>query len=604
MNRSESKMSRLGVRLGTIVVAVAALASVVVGTTPSPASAASGSFGPWAFDYSVDSTYFDGLSLTDVTLNGTKMFDRIGVPAMTVYYDNNVCGPYVDRLGGTLQDGPFSSTFTQDGVRWMSLGITDRIGSYIITQMYYFGENGELDLHMFSKGMQCNIRHDHYPFWRMDFDVAGSADDVLERRTSNGYVSESREFSRSATAAIDHDWRVRDTQTGDYISIQFDDGSFDVGGVVIPETQYVNNQVFARQFRSSEIEWVGGASRTLGGDNDELMTDLVVYYNGFMPHTPAEGPDLWHSTGVRLGVNGAGGGGGGGGEATIGDRVSNQADQGVGGVDIDLFSEGRSNWLDYTTTASDGSYSFTVDPGCYVITFIAPAGDSFSSGTYANTPVCVSAGETNTTIDAQLLSGAGTTTSIGDAVTTTAGAAAPGVQVDLFSATADGGRDGYLRSTQTDSQGRYSFPVGGAGCYVVTFVAPQGQTFTNGSQWLNRYRCVQNGEQATDVDAVLAVAGGSARIGDRVTDRNGNAVAGVGTDLFTANGDGSRGSYLRSDATDGSGFYGYDVGAGCYVVTFIAPSGRTFVDSGTPWLNRSSCVVAGEVDNAVDAVLN
>ena len=63
--------------------------------------------------------------------------------------------------------------------------------------------------------------------------------------------------------------------------------------------------MYGRQFVQSEAGgWRYGAVDELpgndGADLDE--EDLVLWYRGFLPHTADEGPDLWHSTGVRLQV--------------------------------------------------------------------------------------------------------------------------------------------------------------------------------------------------------------------------------------------------------------------------------------------------------------
>lgn len=50
----------------------------------------------------------------------------------------------------------------------------------------------------------------------------------------------------------------------------------------------------------------------------------------------------------------------------------------VAGIGADLFSEGRVTYLTSTTTAADGSYSFSViDDTCYVVTLIAPIGETW-----------------------------------------------------------------------------------------------------------------------------------------------------------------------------------------------------------------------------------
>ncbi len=65
---------------------------------------------------------------------------------------------------------------------------------------------------------------------------------------------------------------------------------------------------------------------------------------------------------------------------------------------------------------------------------------------------------------------------------------------------------------------------------------------------------------------------------------DGGGRAGVAIDLFTADAGGSRGVYVATRTTGGDGTYTFDpIDPGCWVLTFIAPPGETFVgDDG--WL--------------------
>ena len=88
------------------------------------------------------------------------------------------------------------------------------------------------------------------------------------------------------------------------------------------------------------------------------------------------------------------------------------------------------------------------------------------------------------------------------------GSGVSGVKVDLFRANADGTRGGYVRDTRTDAGGGYSFWVND-GCYVVTMVAPSGQTFSNGSRWFQQSVCVNDGRAQRNVDGILGGSGGN-----------------------------------------------------------------------------------------------
>ncbi|MGH1492805.1 MAG: hypothetical protein ACRBK7_25995 [Acidimicrobiales bacterium] len=571
--------------------------TATVATTTPPADAAS-TFRGWEFTPTVSATRSDGLSLNDVSYNGLKIFERVSLPVMNVFYDNNACGPYVDRIGGTRYTNEGPTEFTQNGVRWLQIGLTDQLGAYTITQMFYLSENGDFDVHMFSKGLQCNIRHDHVPFWRLDFAIAGDSNDQIRRATNNGMVAMTNEFSMSATAAVDHGWEVHDTVTGDYVTIDFDDGNFGLGNdQVIPETDYLQNNVFGRQYRSSEQAWQGGATYGLFGDNGESITDAVLWYNGFMPHSAEEGTQLWHSTGIRMRVNPEPVNQ----QATISGSVLDLSGN-PAQIDIDRFTENRVAYVESTTSDTNGAFSFDVDPGCHVLTYIAPSGASFGSGSrYEDRTVCVAAGENSTGNDVTVVLPGSGAASVGDRVTYSDGTPAAGVGIDLYTEN----RAQYMASTTTDSNGNYRFDLADSMCGVVTFIAPAGEVFSaNGGRYLNQSFCADAGQDLTDIDAELVVAGQGAEIGGRVTNRSNQGVSDVLAVLYQATSDGSRGQFLGSAETDNPGNYRFSVTAGCFVIDLVAPGGRTWVATGGLYQQLFGCVEAGETDVSLNGVLN
>ena len=141
----------------------------------------------WSFDYQVNGR-LDGISLTKVKYKGVEILGKASLPVMRVFYDDDICGPYADRLGGDLTPISWANNnlvvlreFTQSGRQWLEVGIQDTIGNYIIYQSWYLSSDGILDGHIFSKGLQCNIDHIHYPYWRMDFDLAGRENDQIRK---------------------------------------------------------------------------------------------------------------------------------------------------------------------------------------------------------------------------------------------------------------------------------------------------------------------------------------------------------------------------------------------------------------------------------------
>ncbi len=275
-------------------------------------SAGSVNWEGWTLDYEVSSRY-DGMSLSNVSYQGVKVLERASMPVMTVFYENNACGPYADRLGGTGlpvnwagSSSVVNRTFTQNGETWREIGFQDQIGAYVLYQVWYLSGSGQIQAHIFAKGLQCQTDHLHYPFWRLDFDLFGTGDDQIRRHTGTAWEVYSHEFDAAATAANNHQWQVRDAGNGMTVDIAFDTNTWNVPGTVIPESMYANNQVYGRLYQSSEAgDWTDGAITSVQGNNGENINgqDTVLWYRGYLPHLASEGGALWHSTGIRLTVN-------------------------------------------------------------------------------------------------------------------------------------------------------------------------------------------------------------------------------------------------------------------------------------------------------------
>lgn len=273
----------------------------------------------WSFDYEVG-VELDGIAIRDVKFQGKKVLERGSFPAMPVYYRNNSCGPYLDRLDTDLERVPWANNdkvvsreFRVNGERWYELGIRQFIGQYDIYQVWYFNGAGIIDAHLFSRGLQCRTLHQHYPHWRLDFDIAGGDNDQILRRTSSGLQPYTTEFNVRANKALGHEWVVRDTETGDYVELSLDTGTWNVAGRVVPETTYSRNRVAGRLHRSGEedwgsrghgslpSDWKNGRNRINYGDGENINgKDIVLWYSGYLPHRASEGSELWHSTGVRM----------------------------------------------------------------------------------------------------------------------------------------------------------------------------------------------------------------------------------------------------------------------------------------------------------------
>jgi subtilisin-like proprotein convertase family protein len=268
----------------------------------------------WAFSYEV-SGEFDGLSLKGVQFQGLPIIFKLSFPVMRVFYQNNSCGPYTDRLGGTLSPIPWAGNaliakreFTLNGRQWYEIGIRDQIGNYDIYQVYYLSTDGLLDAHVYSKGLQCVEDHVHYPNWRIDFDIETFANDWIQLDTGAGYATKPTEFNANATEALNHGWRVGDSTSGKFVDVLPGFTDFTIPDAnTQPVTGFANHTVFGRRYQSSEdTGWTYGPNTQVPHNNGESINaqDIVLWYEAYLPHLAAEGSELWHSTGLRLAVNG------------------------------------------------------------------------------------------------------------------------------------------------------------------------------------------------------------------------------------------------------------------------------------------------------------
>lgn len=285
---------------------------------------------------------------------------------------------------------------------------------------------------------------------------------------------------------------------------------------------------------------------------------------------------------------------------TVEGRVTGPAGEPQPGVTVELWAATpagqRAAYLGSTPTDDGGRFQASaLQPGCYGITFVTSDDRSFSTGHPWSTVVrCLVEGEVVGGVDEVLHPrveppepGA-----IHGSVTGPDGVGVGGVLVDLFRAGEGGDRSDYLGSTTTDDRGAYAVPTE-RGCYIVTFVAPDGARFDDGRPWRNSPAVCLDDGGSTRIDAVLAALAPSTSIGGQVVDVDGAGVSGVVVDLFTQSADGGRGAWLFAVATDGQGWFGIELVDGCYVVTYIAPTDHSFA-GGQRFLNRSVCVEQGQ----------
>jgi protocatechuate 3,4-dioxygenase beta subunit len=297
-----------------------------------------------------------------------------------------------------------------------------------------------------------------------------------------------------------------------------------------------------------------------------------------------------------------------------GNGVQDSGEAGIAGVNVQL-KDSTGKVVQTTTTAADGKYSFTADPGAYTVSVTAPSGYQFTGkdvGSDDNKDsdfgsngqsgsITLNAGDNNTSVDAGLFKYA----SVGDrvwldtnknGVQDSGEAGLCGVKVTLLDA--DGKQVG--ASVSTDANGNYTFSNLKPGSYTVVFdkaSLPEGMVFTSANQGSNdatdsdvsaagvsHVVTLSSGQVDKSVDAGVLAA---ATIGDRVwIDKNGNGVqddgesgkSGVTVELKD-----STGKVVKTTTTDSNGNYKFSVEAGTYAVNVKAPSGfyTTVKDAGS-----------------------
>ena len=244
-------------------------------------------------------------------------------------------------------------------------------------------------------------------------------------------------------------------------------------------------------------------------------------------------------------------------------------DTGLGGVTINLSS--GSTVIATTTTAADGSYSFTnLGPGTYVVQEAVPAGSTQTGGNAGYT-ISTSSGSNSTGNnfdDFQNISISGTkfndiTGNSFSADDTGLG----GVTINLYSGST------VIATTTTAADGSYSFTNLGPGTYSVQEAVPAGSTQTGGNAGYTISATSGSNSTGNDFDDFQNIT----ISGTKYNDITGNSfsaddtgLSGVTINLLSGS------TVIASTTTAADGSYSFtNLGPGSYSVQEVVPAGST-----------------------------
>ena len=201
-------------------------------------------------------------------------------------------------------------------------------------------------------------------------------------------------------------------------------------------------------------------------------------------------------------------------KASLTGSATDEAGQVVDGVRIALYEATsnpvdnpvgkRGEWLVGQSPDNAGAFNFSVDPGCYILAYNAPEGYSWEGGgAIVDVGTCADDAETTVRAETKFLVKTAVEDSTFGGWVLLEGVGVDGVKVDAYLATDANARDSFVKTTNTDSTGAFSFSLA-EGCYTLTFEAPEGRTFTNDSNFINSPTVCIDPDTSGTADAELA----------------------------------------------------------------------------------------------------
>ena len=269
-------------------------------------------WGGYSFTWIVDNNA--GISLQNVSFNGTHYIAKASLPVIRVQYDTPpgvVCGPYMDRMGPSNiepANGSYARFWEANGQ--LIVWIKAQISSYALEQQWIFNANGRIDALLFSSGLQCSHNHRHHPYWRIDADVGDTRNDEIRVRYTDGrvfYVP--NEFNRNKlTSPAISNWHFYDRVNGKKLTVTpgWNDGSAD---------SFASFDFYGRLYKwpAEHMPWapnVGGfadqGDLVPSSNNGEVIgpasanIDVLGWYVGHLVHLASAGSAQWISVGPSL----------------------------------------------------------------------------------------------------------------------------------------------------------------------------------------------------------------------------------------------------------------------------------------------------------------
>jgi hypothetical protein len=265
----------------------------------------------FSFDWAIENN--SGVTVRNVSANGTLYLHSMSMPVIRVEYDGNACGPFMDRISPNFinQNAGNYVRIDSPSANTLNVWIDATIASYRLRQYFIFQKsvifgvtNYIITARLYSSGLQCVTNHRHHPYWRIDADVAGAGgDQIRQTRTDGTTVVRDVEFS------FDKNWApatsyitVNDQATGRYLQI-----------VPPPDNNadsFATRDYYGRRYNGMEhVPWAASVPGfTDQGDllfesqnlESILNTDVVVWSAAHLNHPASLGSAQWVFVGPNL----------------------------------------------------------------------------------------------------------------------------------------------------------------------------------------------------------------------------------------------------------------------------------------------------------------